>query len=75
MAGSSETLSRLAQSPDAQALASLLTGEHDNGELENLAQKAADGDIRSLQALMQSITEKPEGRALLQRLSDAFGRK
>ena len=65
-------LAHLAQSPDAQALASLLTQGHDNTQLEQIAQNAMSGDMQSLKALMKSITDSPEGTELLRRLSEGF---
>ena len=66
------TLAQLAQSPDAQALASMLSQGRDKAQLEQMAQNAMGGDMQSLKALMQSITNSPEGTQLLQRLHDSF---
>ena len=70
--GDPRTLAQLAQSPDAQALASLLSQGHDNAQLEQMAQSAMNGDMQSLKTLVQSITGSPEGAQLLQRLHDSF---
>ena len=70
--GGSKMLSQLASSPDAQALAALLKKGHDDGQLEQMAQNAAKGDMESLKAIMQTITQSPEGSELLRRLSDSF---
>ena len=51
------TLSQLAQSPDAKALAALLTQGHERGQLEQMAKNAMSGDTKSLKTLVQSITE------------------
>ncbi len=67
-----KTLAQLAQSPDAQALASLLSQGHERGQLEQMAQNAMGGDTQSLQTLLRSITNSPEGSQLLQRLHDSF---
>lgn len=69
------TLSQLSNSPDAQALASLLTQGRDQAQLEQMAQNAMSGDMQSLKTLMRTITENPEGAALLQRLHDSFRSK
>ena len=66
------TLAQLAQSPDAQALASLLSQGHGKAQLEQMAQGAMSGDMQALKTLMQSITSSPEGTQLLQRLHDSF---
>ena len=66
------TLANLAKSPDAQALASLLTQGHDQSQLEQMAQSAMSGDMQSLKSLMTSITNTPEGTELLRRLSEGF---
>lgn len=67
------TLAQLARSPDAQALASLLSQGNDRGQLEQMARNAMGGDAQSLKTLMQSITQNPEASKLLQRLHDSFG--
>ena len=70
--GNKQVLSQLANSPDAQALAALLTQGRDHAQLEQMAQSAIGGDMNSLKALMQNITENPEGAELLRRLSENF---
>ena len=70
--GDPRTLAQLAQSPDAQALMSLLSQGHDQAQLAQAAQSAMGGDMQSLKTLMQSITNSPEGTQLLQRLHDSF---
>lgn len=70
--GDPRALAQLAQSPDAQALASMLTQGRDKAQLEQMAQSAMSGDMQSLKTLMQSITNSPEGTQLLQRLHDSF---
>ena len=72
MRGNKQAISQLAASPDAQALAALLTQGHDRAQLENMAQSAVSGDTQSLKALMQTITNSPEGMDLLRRLSESF---
>ena len=65
-------LAHLAQSPDAKALASMLTQRHNQQQLQKMAQNAMSGDTQSLKALMKSITDSPEGTELLRRLSEGF---
>ena len=72
MLSNKQALSQLAKSEDAQALAGLLSRSHDSAELEKLAKGAAGGDIQSLKTLMQTITENPQAKDLLQRLSETF---
>lgn len=68
-----KTMEQMLESSDAQALASMLTKHHDQGELEKMAQQAMGGDTAAIQSLVRSITESPEGAELLQRLGNAFG--
>lgn len=72
MLGDTKALAQLAGSPDAQALAALLTQGRDRAQLEQMAQSAAGGDLQSIKKLMQAVTENPEGMELLQRLRDSF---
>ena len=75
MLGNKQVLSQLAGSPDAQALAAMLTQGRDRAQLEQMAQSAVSGDTQSLKSLMQTITENPEGMELLRRLSESFHKK
>ena len=68
-----KAMEQMAGSADAQALASMLTKNHNQGELEKMAQRAMSGDTAAIQSLIQSITSNPEGAELLQRLGTAFG--
>lgn len=72
MLGNKQAMAQLTQSPDAQALASLLSQGHDRAQLEQMAQSAVSGDMQSLKALMQTITNNPESMDLLRRLSESF---
>lgn len=72
MLGNRQALSQLAESPDAQALASLLTQGRDSAQLEQMAQSAVSGDMQSLRSLLQTVTENPEGMELLRRLRESF---
>lgn len=71
--GNRKTMEQLAGSGDAQALASMLAKNHDQTELQKMAQSAMGGDTAALQSLVRSITESPEGSELLRRLSQNFG--
>ncbi len=64
-----KALERVAKSPDAQALASMLTAGHDQASLKRIAQNAAKGDTAQLNQLIQSIVKSPGGAELLQRLT------
>ncbi len=75
MLGNKQAISELAGSPDAQALAAMLTRGHDRAQLQQMAQSAVSGDMQSLKSLMQTITENPEGMELLRRLSESFHKK
>ena len=66
-------LEQVANSPDARALASMLTQGNDQASLQKIAESAAKGDTAQLKALIQSITSSPGGAELLQRLGNSFG--
>lgn len=68
-------LEQLANSPDAQALAGMLTRGQDQASLQKIAEKAAKGDTTQLKALIQSISSNPGGMELLQKLENNFNRK
>ncbi|MDE7218212.1 MAG: hypothetical protein K2O45_01100 [Oscillospiraceae bacterium] len=68
-------LEQVANSPDARALASMLTQGKDQASLQQIAENAAKGDTAQLKALIQSITSTPGGAELLQRLGNNFGQK
>lgn len=70
--GNAKALSELASSPDAQALVSMLTKAHDQAGLEQMAQNAVKGDMGSMQELMKSVVQDPQGQELLRRLSESF---
>lgn len=72
--GNRKTLEQVAASPDAQALASMLSKGHDQAELEQMAQSAMSGDTSAIQSLLRSITESAEGTELLRRLNDTIGK-
>lgn len=67
-------MEQLSRSPDAQALANILTKGQDQASLQKIAEKAAKGDTAQLKQLIQSITSSPSGAELLRRLSGSFGK-
>ncbi|MBR2894160.1 MAG: hypothetical protein IKC03_00695 [Oscillospiraceae bacterium] len=70
-----KTIEHLTQSPDAQALKSMLTEGHNAAELEKMAHNAMSGDPSALQSLVRSITDTPGGTELLRRLSESLSGK
>lgn len=68
-------LERLASSPDAKALASMLARGQDQASLQQIAEKAAKGDTTQLKALIQSISSDPGGAELLQKLGNSLNQK
>ncbi len=70
-----EALVRMAKSPEARALAEMLSQGRDPAQLQQAAERAAKGDASELNQLVQSIMRSPGGADLLKRLSDAMGQK
>lgn len=70
-----EALRQIAGSPDAQALARMLSRGQSQASLKKIAESAARGDTAQLSELISSITSSPGGSQLLSRLSDTLGRK
>ena len=70
-----EALVRMAKSPEARALAEMLSPGRDPAPLQQAAERAAKGDASDLTQLVQSIMRSPGGADLLKRLSDAMGQK
>lgn len=70
-----KTISALTKSPDAQALAKLITQNRDPAALQKAAQNAAHGDTEQLRQLVNSIAANPDGAALLRRLDKTMGGK
>ncbi len=68
-------LEQVAGSPDARALANMLTQGQDQASLQKIAENAAKGDTAQLKELIQSISSTSDGARLLQRLGDSFGQK
>ena len=73
--GDKKLLEQLANSPDARALAGMLSQNQDQASLQTIAEKAAKGDTAQLKALIQSITSKPGGAEMLQRLGNSLNNK
>lgn len=67
-----KTLERVAKSPDARALASMLSQGQDQASLKKIAEDAARGDTAQLNQMIQSIVRSPGGAELLQRLSSSI---
>ena len=70
-----KAIEQVAGSSEAQALASMLTKNHDQSELEKMAKNAMSGDTSAIQSLFQSITASPEGAELLRRLGGTLGKQ
>ena len=70
-----KALEQVAKSPDAKALASMLTRQQDQASLKQIAENAAKGDTAGLSQLIQSVVRSPGGAELLQRLSGTLERK
>lgn len=70
--GDKKAMEQLAKSPDAKALASMLTRSQDQASLKQIAEKAAKGDTAQLNQLIQSIVRSPGGAELLQRLNSSL---
>ena len=73
--GDKKLLEQLANSPDARTLASMLAQGQDQASLQKIAEKAAKGDTAQLKALIQSVTSKPGGAEILQRLGTSMNKK
>ena len=73
--GDKKALERVAKSPDAKALANMLTQGQDQASLKKIAENAARGDTTQLNQLIQSIVRSPGGAELLQRLSGTIEQK
>jgi len=72
--GDKKLIEQLSQSPDAQALAHMLTQGQDPASLQKIAEKAAKGDTAQLKQIIQGITSTPGGAELLRRLSNSLGK-
>ena len=73
--GDKKLIEQLANSPDAQALAGMLTQGTDQASLQKIAERAAKGDTAQLGQLIQSVAGSPGGAELLRRLNESFGQK
>ena len=63
------------RSPDAQALAGIITQGRDQASLKKIAEDAAKGDTSQLNQLIQNIVRSPGGAELLKRLSGTIEKK
>lgn len=68
-------LEQIAKSPDAKALAGMLTQGRDQAALKKIAEDAARGDTSQLSQLIGAIASSPDGAELLRRLGNSFGKK
>ena len=59
--GDKKMWERVASSPDAKALAGMLTQGTDQASLQKIAESAARGDTSQLKSLIQSISSTPGG--------------
>lgn len=67
-------LEQVTRSPDARALANMLSQGRDQADLKRIAEQAARGDTAQLKELIGSITASPDGAELLRRLGNSFGK-
>ena len=65
-------LAQVASSPDAKALAAMLSQGQSQASLKQIAESAAKGDTAQL---IQSVAGSPGGAELLRRLNESFGQK
>jgi len=70
-----KAIEQVAKSPDAQALAGMISQSNDEASLKKIAADAARGDTSQLNDLIQSIVKSPSGARLLQRLSETMEKK
>lgn len=68
-----QTITRLMQSPQAKALAQMLS-RSDTSELKHAAQQAAKGDTAQLAKLMEQLSSQPESSQLLKQLEQTMGK-
>lgn len=73
--GSKKAIERVAKSPDAKALAQMLTKGRDEASLKQAAEKAAKGDTSQLSEIIQSVMSSPGGAELIQRLNGVIDQK
>ena len=66
-----DTVQRLAQSPDGQALMALMQ-QQNGAQLERAMAQGEGSSTAEMAALLKTVLSSGEGRALLQRLSQQF---
>ena len=66
-----ETVNRLQSAPEAQKLMELL-GRQAGGDLEGVADAAAKGNPGQLMNAMQKLLRDPEGKKLLEQISQSL---
>ena len=73
--GDKKMMEQIVNSPDAKKLANMLAQGTNEASLQKIAEKAAKGDTAQLKALIQSITSRPGGAEILQRLGNSLNKK
>ena len=68
--GDKKLMEQLANSPDAQALAGMLTQGTDQASLQKIAERAAKGDTAQLTEAIRQLMRDPEGARLIQKMKD-----
>ena len=63
-----DTVQRMAQSPDGQALMALMQ-QQNGAQLQRAMEQGESGSAAEMAALLKTVLSSGEGRALLQRLS------
>ena len=66
-----KALAALARSPDAQALAKMLSQGGDQAALQQAAQAAARGDPAQITEMVNRLMQSPQGAALAERIQRA----
>ena len=74
MLNDKKVMQQVIQTREAQALMGMLQKSQSPASLQQAAQKAARGDTSELAALLQTLTNQPEGARLLQQLSSKLGK-
>lgn len=75
MLANKDLLRQIAQSPEAKALAAMLSSGQDSGQLQNVAAQAASGNTQQLAALVKEITSTPQGSELLRKLGTSLNKQ
>lgn len=65
---------QIMRSGDGQKLMQLLSGSDGGAALERAAQSAAKGDTAALSQMLQSLMQRPDGAAVMNRINDTAKR-